>query len=125
MRHRDGDAGQQHRREVGRDRASGLPDREGDGETDQQRLSRKPRGGERQQGAADRDADGIAGDQIAGGRDRDLQPVGHIRQHAGNDELGGAERKGGDEEGNEGKRHEGFLRLLKRPQTTDGQPGNP
>ena len=79
VRHRDDDAGEQHCREVGRERAGGLPGGKGDGETDQQDLARKPRGGERQQGAADRDADGIAGDEVAGRRNRDVQPVGHLR----------------------------------------------
>ena len=111
MRHRDGDARDQHGCEIGGDRAGGLPGGEGDGEADQQDLARKPGRRERQQRAADRDADGIAGDEVAGRRDRHVQPVGHLRQHAGNDELGRAERKSGNEQGDEGKGHEGGRRL--------------
>ena len=105
MRDRDGNAQQQHRGEVGRQRAGGLADGEGDGEAEQQGLARQRFGGERQQRAANGDAAGIAGDEIAGGGHRNTKPLRHLRQHAGNDEFGGAESEGGNEQGNERKRH--------------------
>ena len=107
MRYRNGNAQKQHRGEVGRQRAGRLADGEGEGEAEQQGLARQRLGGERQQRAADGDAAGIAGDEIAGGGNRNAKPFRHLRQYAGDDEFGGAEREGGDEQGDERQRHGG------------------
>jgi hypothetical protein len=57
---RDGDAQEEHRDEIGGERAGRLAERKSDGQSYKQRLSRQSCGRDSEQGAADRDADGVA-----------------------------------------------------------------
>jgi hypothetical protein len=102
------DTHQQHRSKIRRKRTGGLPGGEGEGKSEQQGLARSAGGGERQQRTADGDADRIAGNQVARGRNRDIQPIGHLRQHAGDDEFRRAKGKGREEQGEQGKRHRSY-----------------
>ena len=57
---------------------------------------------------ADDDAQRIAGNQQAGGRDRDAEIFADIEQQAHDDEFGDADAEGAGGEGIESKRHGGF-----------------
>ena len=106
MDQRDQDARDEQQREVDGERAGDVADGEDADIDEQQQLAREAAGEGRERGTADGDAERIEADEQARGRDRDHQVGRNVGQDAGDDELGAADREGGEEEGEEGRRHQ-------------------
>ncbi len=107
MGERGDDAAGEHGAEGGGEGGKHVPCDEEAHEQHQHALAGNASAEHGHEGRAEDDAEGVAGDQEAGGRDRDPVRAGDLREQAHDHEFGGADPEGPYGEGEECERHGG------------------
>lgn len=100
-------AAQEHHPVVGGEGGRHVPCDEQDHQARQDRFAGQPRRRGRHRDRADRDGQGVSGDQPARRGLGDVEVAGHLRQQAGDHELGQTDAEAAEGQGDQPGRHTG------------------